>query len=102
MIECVGKCECGAVTATINGQDYSMPVSEFEGLYGALEDFSEVMLPQTWGSCNYCVNHWGTDLCACGSGEKADECDCEFDCNGIPMQDIEEGRTHYKDESSWI
>lgn len=24
--------------------------------------------------CNHCVNHWGLDLCACGSGEDPEEC----------------------------
>jgi hypothetical protein len=36
----------------------------------------------TWGSCNYCVNHWGTDICQCGSGKKYQK------CHGKPAQSL--------------
>ena len=26
--------------------------------------------------CNHCVNHWGIDLCECGSGARVGECEC--------------------------
>ena len=29
--------------------------------------------------CDHCVNHWGLDLCQCGSGEPVGQCECE--CN---------------------
>jgi hypothetical protein len=32
-------------------------------------------------NCNHCVNHWGLDLCKCGSGDPVGSCeweDCEF------------------------
>ena len=101
MIEFINKCQCGAVTATIDGRNYSMPVSEFERLYGSLTNFSDVTGETEYNNCNYCVNGWGIDLCACGSGEKVDECNCEFDCNGKPSQIIGE-RTHYNSEDGWI
>lgn len=27
---------------------------------------------------HHCVNHWGIDLCECGSGEPVDECSCSM------------------------
>lgn len=32
-------------------------------------------LPETY-ACNHCVNHWGIDLCECGSGEEVGKCNC--------------------------
>lgn len=26
--------------------------------------------------CDHCVNHWGIDLCGCGSGQKVGKCEC--------------------------
>nr|DAO94210.1 MAG TPA: WCCH motif protein [Caudoviricetes sp.]DAY30712.1 MAG TPA: WCCH motif protein [Bacteriophage sp.] len=26
--------------------------------------------------CDHCVNHWGIDLCDCGSEHKVGECEC--------------------------
>lgn len=26
--------------------------------------------------CDHCVNHWGIDLCECGSGARVGECEC--------------------------
>lgn len=42
----------------------------------------------TLDSCNYCVNHWGVDLCACGSGKKVNKCKEGLRECGTPMQDI--------------
>ena len=27
-------------------------------------------------SCNHCVNHYGIDLCECGSGKAVGKCEC--------------------------
>lgn len=104
-ISWIALCSCGAVTITMDGNDYSMPKEMFEEKYGSLDNSSE--LPdqvkdiQEYFQCNYCVNGWGLDLCACGSGEKMDECDNEHDCCGEPSQDIEEGQTNYTSNNSW-
>jgi len=36
----------------------------------------------TW--CNACVNHWATDMCACGSGLPPEKCDGDFEECGKP------------------
>jgi len=77
-------CECGAITVIIEGKQYSMTSETFEKRYGI-----EIGL-SLYYNCNHCVNHWGIDICACGSGEKPNECDEEFDVCGLPMQDIDE------------
>lgn len=51
--------------------------------------FPERSVPRkTFFNCDYCVNHWGTDICACGSGEKYQVCVNDFDECGRPMQEL--------------
>lgn len=75
----IAICACGAVTFE-REQDTSWSVSienapcffpelprEF---FGILDGFVG-----EYTHCNHCVNHWGLDLCACGSGEDPEECE---------------------------
>ena len=39
---------------------------------------------------NHCVNHYGLDLCACGSGESPEECTAGFDECGNPYETLGE------------
>ena len=71
----VKKCQCGALTVTGEGFDNSMTKETFDREYPDLEAPDEA----EHYCCNHCVNHWGLDLCACGSGEPVGECDGEFD-----------------------
>jgi hypothetical protein len=73
-------CECGAITVTTTEREFSMTAETFLKRYGF-----EVQTHQ-YTSCNHCVNHWGLDLCACGSGKPVDECDEGFDECGKPYQ----------------
>lgn len=103
----IALCSCGAVTITIEGNNYSMPKEMFEEKFGPLEEALEAIPEQeeiqNFCNCNYCVNHWGLDLCACGSGEKYQECKEGYDyCCGQPAQVIETGQTHYRGRNSWI
>jgi hypothetical protein len=87
---------CGAVTVEYvndEGQKVSnsMPLNLFE------EHFKGVKLEkEKYSSCNYCVNHWGIDLCGCGSGNKVGECNGEFcECrNDIPAQHLDIPKTY--------
>ena len=72
------KCRCGAVTLFFdNGADSPMYQETLEMVVKEFGiDLSQVEeLPQSC-CCNHCVNHWGIDLCECGSGCKVGECDC--------------------------
>ena len=81
-------CVCGAATVTLdNGDSFSMPREELD------KHFPGIVISNEYGSCDYCVNHWGIDLCYCGSGQKVGECDEGYPCCGQPAQDIEAGVT---------
>ena len=87
-------CNCGAVTVTVDGVDYSMKRKLFR------EKFPGVRCEGSYGSCNHCVNGWGLDLCACGSGKAPDKCrEGTSQCGG-PSQSIEEGRQCV--EGGWL
>ena len=94
--EYVFMCQCRAYTVTINGVGYSMPEEIFKEKFGDLEPENTVQ------SCNHCVNGWGIDLCACGSGEKYNECDGDFEECGTPMQSMEDGYDHISEGGSWV
>ena len=76
------KCQCGAITLSFdNGSETSMYQETFDKLNVDLSNAEEI---QESFCCNHCVNHWGIDLCECGSGERVGECSCGSD---KPMQE---------------
>ena len=76
-------CACGAITITTVDGVYSMSSEAFLARYG----FEIQTTP--YSNCDHCVNNWGIDLCACGSGKPFAECDEGHDMCGTPMQDID-------------
>ena len=70
-------CQCGATTVFVGKENYSF-ITKPEGL-----DISQADKLNDCYMCNHCVNHWGTVLCKCGSGESPTE--CKEDC-GEPSQ----------------
>lgn len=69
------KCACGAVTIRFdNDASNSMFWETFEGL--GLDTSEAEWLTGTCYCCDHCVNHWGIDLCECGSGARVGECEC--------------------------
>lgn len=79
------KCDCGAVTVSCDEPRFSnsMTMDTF------LKEFPNIPLEdEMFCNCNHCVNHWGLDLCGCGSGEPVGECGEGYDeCkNNIPSQ----------------
>lgn len=62
-------CKCGAVTVSddifINSMSYPTFLKKHSNL--KLES-------KTYYNCDYCANHWGIDLCDCGSGISPDKC----------------------------
>lgn len=74
MITAISECNCGAITVYFdNGASNSMFRNTFEQL--ELDVTGAEKLPLTY-YCNHCVNHWGIDLCECGSGEPVGQCEC--------------------------
>jgi len=75
IIEDIVRCSCGAITVFLeNGNNYSMSKETAAELIGEFETTLN-----DYGNCNYCVNHWGIDLCGCGSGEKVGKCTEDFE-----------------------
>jgi hypothetical protein len=70
----VYRCECGAIT--VEGDDFSNSMTEkiFR------KEFPGLKAPKKadWCNCNHCVNHWGIDLCGCGSGKPVGKCEGDF------------------------
>lgn len=69
------KCQCGAITITFaDGSTNSMSNSTHKKLGIDLRKIRRIAVLTS--CCNHCVNHWGIDLCECGSGEKVGKCPC--------------------------
>jgi hypothetical protein len=91
------RCKCGAVTVTINGQDYSMRGKKFKELFPG-----EVVPRATMYGCNFCINHWGLELCGCGSGATFGKCPMQMSECRRPAQDIDLGLTRcHCDSGGW-
>lgn len=80
----VAVCSCGALTVTINNKNYSMSAETFKERYGF--EIHNII----YSNCDHCVNYWGIDLCACGSGAPFEVCDEAHKMCRTPMQDIDE------------
>lgn len=90
----IAVCICGAVTFereqesswSVSLENAScffpeLPPAFFEMLHSFAGEYS---------NCNHCINHWGLDLCACGSGEVPEECDGGFTECGLCSQYVKE------------
>lgn len=73
-MESYSICKCGAVT--INFANGATNCVKQENLDRFGIDLTGVeMLSETF-CCDHCVNHWGLDICECGSGEDFETCEC--------------------------
>ena len=91
----ITRCDCGAITVeTESGDSYSVLDENFEKFFpsaGVPRDASGALAFDcdaypTMYCCNHCVNHYGLDLCACGSGEAPNDCENGYAECGRPMQ----------------
>ena len=98
-INTIVKCSCGAITIHTNdNREYYCREENFKTFFPNIDGRTTKpkTLDYTMSFCNHCVNHWGLDLCCCGSGETIDKCDCGA---GTPYQSI--GEDNYRCKSSW-
>lgn len=89
IIEGYYKCECGAITIVTDSGEYSCKEENLSKFFpdidlDNLEKFSDTF------SCNHCVNHYGLDLCGCGSGEEFGSCENDLEECNKPMQVVGE------------
>ena len=74
---------CGAVTLlTMSEHAYSMPRSIADKILPT----KSLIFDNKWVHCDHCVNKWGVDICACGSGELFWECEEAHHNCGKPRQ----------------
>jgi len=85
-IESYSKCECGAITFFMsNGESYSCKQKNIKKFFPNADLRSIERLPTSY-CCDHCVNHYGLDLCGCGSGEDFGKCENDLDECKYPMQ----------------
>jgi hypothetical protein len=73
-IESYSKCSCGAVTIHFTNGAYNSMSGRTQRMLGInLRKIKR--LPESC-ACDHCVNHWGIDLCECGSGKAVGKCNC--------------------------
>ena len=73
-MESYSICKCGAVTINFaNGATNSVKQENLDRF--GIDLTGVEMLSETF-CCNHCVNHWGLDICECGSGEDYETCEC--------------------------
>jgi len=95
------RCECGAITLNMeDGRDYSCKEENLERFFPDLNLTGIEELQKSW-ACDHCVNGYGLDLCACGSGEPYETCENGFDCCNTPMQSLEDGYTCVRGDNAW-
>ena len=79
-------CQCGAITLYTEDSNYSVLRKNLKQFINIdLRNYKSKMLPKTY-CCNHCVNHFGLDLCGCGSGEYFGLCENQYEECKVPMQ----------------
>ena len=90
----IALCICGAITFEREGDiNWSVNLENAPYFFPELpETFFKALSKSIaeYSSCDHCVNHWGLDLCACGSGETPKDCDEGFSECGCPSQYVKE------------
>jgi hypothetical protein len=71
-IKSYDSCRCGAVTLNFeNGETNSIQKKNLSKFNLSLKGVKKI---NTFSSCNHCVNHYGLDICECGSGLTPEKC----------------------------
>lgn len=85
-------CSCGAITLFPDDPSDMpvsfMPTKSIRSRFVRGLNLRKLRRLQTTCYCDHCVNHYGLELCACGSGEYYWECEEGLDECGKPMQEL--------------
>ena len=86
-VDSTGECDCGAITFMKGREQFSVLKENINNFFKL--DIENFVADYHYVNCNHCVNNWGLDLCACGSGEPIKVCEEGFPECGQPMQVFE-------------
>lgn len=79
------KCSCGAITVFTDKGEFSCRQRNLKKFFPNL-DLRSIPRYSPTVCCNHCVNHYGLDLCGCGSGAKFGKCKNHLEECEVPMQ----------------
>lgn len=99
MIKQYARCQCGAITLFDDKTTYSVKETNLSKFCPDI-DLSQLKELPTSYMCNHCINKYGLDLCACGSGKPYETCDEGYEICGKPMQKIDE-YSSVKNPNGW-
>lgn len=94
------KCSCGAITVHTDNGVYECKQKNLREFFPGI-DLRKIERMQSSYSCNHCVNHYGLDLCGCGSGEDFGKCHNDLDECRIPMQKLGEYQV-VRGKNAWV
>lgn len=80
-------CSCGAITLYIGRKSYSCRKENLKKYFPDI-DLRKLKRFHDSYCCDHCVNHYGLDLCGCGSGAEFGKCENGYDECMFPMQEV--------------
>jgi len=72
------KCQCGAIELIFEDGTINHILKKNLKKFGISLKGVKRLIPTDYVHCDHCVNHYGIDLCSCGSGLTPDKC-CKKD-----------------------
>jgi hypothetical protein len=85
-------CECGAISLERANDSFSVEKDNL-GCFFTAEIVDAIKRlrfkpEEKYCNCNHCVNHYGLDLCGCGSGERYGDCESGMTECALPSQEL--------------
>lgn len=70
------KCQCGAITLYFaDGTINSIKQKNLKKFGIDLRKIKRINKQEMY-ACDHCINHYGLDICSCGSGKEVGKCKC--------------------------
>ena len=68
------KCQCGAIELIFEDGAVNHILKKNLKKFGISLKGVKRLIPTDYVYCDHCVNHYGVDICECGSGLQPDKC----------------------------
>ena len=68
------KCQCGAIELIFEDRTTNHILEKNLKKFGVSLKGIKRLIPNDYVHCDHCVNHYGVDICECGSGLEPDKC----------------------------